>query len=308
MSNNTNLCKAKKQKKDEFYTQLADIEKELMHYKRHFENKTVFCNCNDGPNSNFFRFFDSNFKSLKLKCLIATDYKKDQTQKAFLYEINNNTKTKRLLNENGDFRGQECIELLKKADVIVTNPPFSLFREYVAQLVEYDKKFLIIGNINAVTYKDIFPLVKENKVWLGTGSANGNMEFQVPDSYPLIGASCRTDENGQKYIKMCNIRWFTNLDVSKRHKDLILHKHYNPKDYPKYDNYDAINVDKTVDIPIDYDGVMGVPITFLDKYNPNHFEILGLTSGTRYIGNLPCLAILSGKKLYNRILIKRKSM
>lgn len=183
------------------------------------------------------------------------------------------------LHGDGDFRSAECIELLKQADIVVTNPPFSLFREYVAQLIAYNKKFLIIGNQNAITYKEIFPLIKGNKLWLGCSIHSGDREFGVPDDYPLMAANSRIDENGKKYIRVKGVRWFTNLDYKERHEELILYKRYNPEEYPKYDNYDAINVDKTADIPCDYDGVMGVPITFLDKYNPEQFEIVEFRKG-----------------------------
>ena len=219
-----------------------------------------------------------------------------------LLKSKNNTLT--LLEGNGDFRSDECVELLKQADIVVTNPPFSLFREYVAQLVEYDKKFLIIGNQNAITYKEVFHLIKENKLWLGCSIHSGDREFRVPDNYPLNAAGYRIDENGIKYIRVKGVRWFTNLDTSKRHEELVLYKNYTPEEYPKYDNYDAIEVSKTVEIPSDYDGVMGVPITFLDKYNPEQFEILGLDDHrVNWRGRGPDL---NGKALYRRIIIRRK--
>lgn len=293
-SQNTNLHSAKNAKKDEFYTQLSDIEKELKHYKEHFKGKTVLCNCDDPRVSNFFHYFSYNFEQLGLKKLIATCYK---SQNVDLFSQNNSEKAIYLeytgdkngdntpnadeigikhLNGDGDFRSPECIELLKQADIVVTNPPFSLFREYVAQLIEYDKKFLIIGNLNAITYKDIFRLIKDNKLWFGHSIHSGDREFQVPDSYPLNSAGYRIDEKGNKYIRVKGVRWFTNLDYNERHEDLILYKKYTPDEYPKYDNYDAINVNVTKDIPCDYNGNMGVPITFMDKYNPEQFEIIGL--------------------------------
>jgi len=213
---------------------------------------------------------------------------------------------KTILKNNGDFRSEECIEILKEADIVVTNPPFSLFREYVAQLIEYNKKFLIIGNVNAITYKEIFRLIKENKIWMGLSIHSGDREFRVPDYYPLNAAGFRIDENGIKYIRIKGVRWFTNLDYKERHENLILYKKYNMTDYPIYDNYDAINVDETKNIPMDYDGVMGVPITFLDKYNPDQFEILGID---RYIENNPHYGHrfkINGREIYARILIKRK--
>ncbi|SMN01465.1 Modification methylase EcoRI [uncultured Candidatus Thioglobus sp.] len=294
---NTNLHKANKAKKDEFYTQLADIEKEVIHYKKHFKNKVVLCNCDDPRVSNFFHYFSYNFEKLELKKLIATCYKNQEMdlfsqhdcEKAIYLEYEgdkNNNKIPdteeigiKYFKSDGDFRSDECIELLKQADIVVTNPPFSLFREYVTQLVEYDKKFLIIGNMNAITYKETFKLIKENKLWLGASIHSGDREFGVPKDYPLHAASSRIDENGNKFIRVKGVRWFTNLDYKERHEDLILYKTYNQADYPKYDNYDAINVDKTKEIPIDYAGAMGVPITFMDKYNPEQFEILGITAG-----------------------------
>lgn len=295
MAKNTNLGQAKKAKKDEFYTQLTDIEKELRHYKDHFRGKTVLCNCDDPKVSNFFVYFVRNFKELGLKRLITTCYKNTQPDLFSQHDEehavwldyqggdDNNpdvaaiAATARPLKGDGDFRSAECIELLKEADIVVTNPPFSLFREYVAQLVKYEKKFLIIGNINAITNKDIFPLIKENKMWLGASIHSGDREFGVPFDYPLEAAGCRQDENGNKYIRVKGVRWFTNLDYLEHHEKLDLYKQYNPEDYPKYDNFDAINVGKTSSIPCDYDGIMGVPPTFLDKYCPEQFEVLGLT-------------------------------
>lgn len=303
MANNKNLHEAHRAKKDEFYTQLSDIEKELNHYTRHFKGKTVLCNCDDPRVSNFFRYFALNFQILGLKRLIATCYMNDnpdlfsqgESVNHSIYsdfdgsfECNeltdfSNIKSKKLHGDGtysaGDFRSQECIALLKQADIVVTNPPFSLFREYVAQLIKYDKKFLIIGNVNAVTYKEIFPLIKDNRLWLGCSIHSGDREFGIPESYPLTAAGFRVDEKGNKFIRVKGVRWFTNLDYSERHEELILYKNYNPKEYPRYDNYDAINVDKVADIPCDYDGVMGVPITFLDKYNPEQFEIVEFRRG-----------------------------
>ena len=291
MANET-LKSAKKNKNDEFYTQLCDIEKELSHYKEHFYGKTVLCNCDDPRVSNFFRFFALKFKDWGLKRLITTCYKnqdvdlfsQNDCEKAVWLDYygnpNDNTSTDfstvevKELKGDGDFRSKECIELLKQADIVVTNPPFSLFREYVAQLVEYDKKFLIIGNQNVITYKEIFKLIKENKLWLG--SSLSFIAFKVPDYYEEKTTRFWIDENGQKWRSMGNVCWFTNLDIPKRHEDLVLYKQYTPEEYPKYENYDAINVDKTSDIPQDYNGVIGVPITFLDKYNPEQFEIVAL--------------------------------
>ena len=309
---NKNLTDAMRAKKDEFYTQLIDIENELKHYREHFRGKTVLCNCDDPYESNFFKYFALNFNTLGLRKLIATcyngspvqgnelmidfgDFTEEPKKKAFKVEITevadfngdgvvnltdvqyllqNDRNVLTMLKENGDFRSHECIELLKEADIVCTNPPFSLFREYVAQLMKYEKKFLIIGNMNAITYKEIFPLIMQNRIWFGKSIHSGDRKFNVPDDYPLHAAGCGVDENGRKFIRVKGVRWFTNLDYKDRHEDLILYKTYNPEDYPKYDNYDAINVDATNDIPCDYDGVMGVPITFLDKYNPDQFEII----------------------------------
>lgn len=267
---NTNLHKAKSAKNDEFYTQLTDVSKELVHYKHHFKGKIVFCNCDDPTWSAFWKYFHLNFAELGLKKLISTHYDMNERTYKMEYEggDDNNVEAgvKTDLEGNGDFRNQECLELLDECDIVVTNPPFSLFREYVATLVEYGKRFVIIGSMNAITYKEIFPLLKENLIWLGY---NPVKEFIQPDG---------------SIKKFGNILWFTNLDISKRHERLILWKNYTPEEYQKYDNYDAINVDKVSDIPCDYNGVMGVPITFLDKYNPEQFEIVG---GSMY-DNTPC--------------------
>ena len=289
---NKQLTGAKKAKKDEFYTQLADIEAELKHYRGHFVGKTVLCNCDDPRMSNFFYYFVLNFHFLGLKKLITTCYKNQNPdlcseniseQAVYLvYEgedigIPPNPTIAGLvrpLEGDGDFRSKECIAFLEEADIVVTNPPFSLFREYVAQLIKYDKKFIIIGNINAVTYKEIFPLIQRDQVWLGPSIHSGDREFEIPSSYPLEAAGSRTDDEGRRYIRVKGVRWFTNLDFPQRHEELTLYKKYSPEGDPHYDNYDAINVDKVADIPCDYDGVMGVPITYLDKHNPDQFEIL----------------------------------
>lgn len=292
---NKNLSRAKAAKKDEFYTQLEDINNELLHYTKQFSGKTVLCNCDDPRVSNFFTYFAYNFKFLGLKKLITTCYKnqnmdlfsQNKCESAVYLEYMGDKNGNSIpdaeeigvkpLKGDGDFRSKECIELLKEADIVVTNPPFSLFREYVAQLMEYDKKFLIIGNLNAVTYKEIYPLIENNKMWMGASIHSGDRKFWVPDDYELKAAGCGIDETGRKYIRVKGVRWFTNLDYKERHNNLILYKNYLPESYPQYDNFNAINVDKTSDIPCDYDGVMGVPITFLDKYNPEQFEIVGLT-------------------------------
>ena len=292
---NRNLNKAKEAKKDEFYTQLEDINNELRHYREHFRGKTVLCNCDDPRVSNFFTYFAYNFEFLGLKKLITTCYKnqnidlfsQNQSDQAvyLVYEGDKNGDHipdaeeigVRPLKGDGDFRSKECIELLKEADIVVTNPPFSLFREYVAQLMEYDKKFLIVGNQNAIKYKEIFPLLKENKIWLGYQF--GDMKFKVPESYEERETRFWVDETGQKWRSLGNICWFTNLDIKKRHEDLILYKNYTQEEYPTYENYNAIEVPRTELIPVDYDGIMGVPITFMDKYNPEQFEIIGMAHG-----------------------------
>ena len=321
MAKNTNLTDAKKAKNDEFYTRIEDIEKELKHYKDFFRGKVVFCNCGDAIHHNFGKYFSMNFEHLGLKKLICTSFEMDGSHgKVAIYEGNKNGNyitdsdewTTYKLEGNGDFRSAECVELLKQSDVVVTNPPFSLFRDFVAQLVKYDKKFLIIGNMNAITYKEIFPLIKDNKIWLGVSIKSGDRKFYVPDNYPLNASGCGIDENGKRFIRVKGVRWFTNIEDANCNLPLDLYKKYNPKDYPKYDNYDAINVNKTKDIPMDYDGVMGVPITFLDKYCPTQFEIVGLTSSSRectygqLIGNATTRAMIGGKKIYARILIRRK--
>lgn len=304
MAKNANLHNAKSAKNDEFYTQLTDIEKELKHYKQHFNGKVVYCNCDDARESNFFKFFSLSFEHLGLKKLICTGYKAEGKGVALIYEGDKNgnhmVDAEEInvveLEGDGDFRSAECIEYLKEADIVVTNPPFSLFREYVAQLMEYDKKFLIIGNNNAITYKEIFPYIKDNKLWLGVNS-NKTMEFAMPDSYEKWN---RIDD-GVKIGKVPAISWYTNLDHNKRNLPIDLYKTYSPEYYPKYDNYDAIEVSKTCEIPMDYDGVMGVPITFLDKYNPNQFEIVKFRKGD----DDKDLSV-NGKCPYFRILIRHK--
>lgn len=312
---NASMSAAIKAKNDEFYTLLTDIEKEMRHYRKHFKGKTVLCNCDDPFESNFFKYFVLNFKRLGLKKLIATCYatspiagqqlslfdvvggEEEQRNKPYkavvtkvydvtgdggvdmfdvaeLFKKHENELTE--LEGDGDFRSNECLALLDEADIVVTNPPFSLFREYVATLMEHDKKFIIIGNSNAITYKEVFPLIMQNKLWLGvTRSGTGSMWFRIMDDFPV--KSGQKVENGVRYQTIGNSAWFTNLDVKKRHEEMILVKRYTPDDYPHYDNYDAIEVSKIVDIPLDYSGVMGVPITFLGKYNPDQFEIVGIT-------------------------------
>lgn len=275
MAKNDNLHKAKDAKNDEFYTRIEDVAEELRHYKKHFAGKVVFCNCDDPTWSAFWRYFHLNFSELGLKKLIATHYDRTEPTYKMEYEGGDDNDVevgvKTPLEGNGDFRSRECLDLLDECDIVVTNPPFSLFREYVSTLIQHGKKFLIIGNKNAITYKEFFPLLKENKVWIGYSSPS---EFDTP--------------NGMTKKINGLTRWFTNLDIQKRHEKLILWQRYYDDDgnplpdaeerYPHYDNYDAINVDRVADIPVDYKGVMGVPITFLDKYNPDEFKILGYTA------------------------------
>ena len=347
---NKNLNAAKTAKKDEFYTQLTDIERELQHYWPHFRDKVVLCNCDDPYESNFFKYFALRFNQLGLKKLICTCYDgspvvgtqlslfsldKEGNEKKTAYKveitevpdvngdgaidltdvellIKDDKNVLSSLHGNGDFRSQECIELLKEADIVVTNPPFSLFREYIGQLMEYGKKFLIIGNQNNVTYKEIFPLLMENKVWLGYKT--GDMAFKVPDDYEARETRYWQDETGQKWRSLGNICWFTNLDHNKRHEMLDLVCRYSSEEYPAYDNYNAINVNKVDNIPYDFDGAMGVPITFLDKYSPDQFDILN-ANDYRKKESIPIKThglikdkegAINGKPTYARILIRNK--
>lgn len=325
---NKDLNKAKAAKKDEFYTRLEDIELELKYYRHHFKGKVVLCNCDDPRCSNFFRYFTLNFEVLGLKKVIATCYKNQDVdlfsqhkcEKA-VYQIyegdkNNNRKVDneeidvKPLKGDGDFRSKECVELLKEADIVVTNPPFSLFREYIAQLIQYKKKFLVLGNKNAITYSEIFPLFKENKIWVGVMPMTREIYFDVPQEYIDEGLRMKKDrtivKRGDKYMARSPSIWFTNLEHDKRNVEIPLFKKYSPQEYPIYDNYDAIEVSKTSDIPFDFFGVMGVPITFLDKFNPKQFEIVGLD---RYVEDNPHYGhrfTLNGKETYARILIRRK--
>lgn len=349
MAGNKNLNNAARAKKDEFYTRIEDINNELYHYQKFFAGKTVLCNCDDPYESDFFKYFAIKFNELGLKKLIATCYAGspivqteldfwgtvnenptfDKRTQAIRLDVNelrdwngdravdlldvqwllkNNRNSVTYLKGDGDFRSQECIAALKEADVVVTNPPFSLFREYVAQLVEYDKKFLIIGNKNAVTYKEIFPLIMQNKIWTGYRPWTGGMWFISvdEDNFDKI-------VDGKK-LKNASAVWFTNIDIVKRHEDILLYMNYSPEQYPRYDNYDAIEVSKTAEIPMDYDGVMGVPITFLDKYNPDQFEIVGCTesegvgasNGLWHDDSLYKQATINGKKIYKRLFIRRR--
>ena len=347
---NQRLHQAKSARKDEFYTQLNDIQLELKHYKNEFRGKVVFCNCDDPYESNFFKYFALNFNSLGLKKLIATCYDpspiagiqlnlfeetiiEKREKKAYKIEIEeitdengdgsidlsdveyllrNNKNVLTQLNGDGDFRSNECIELLKQSDIIVTNPPFSLFKEFIAVLNEYKKSFIIIGNTNALKYKECFQLFMDNKMRTGYTHFNTGMFFQVPDAYEKF----HHIEDGKKIARVSTSCWFTNLPVRKHNENIILYKGYNPEDYPKYDNYDAINVNTYTDIPFDYNGIMGVPITFLDKYNPNQFEIVGCSDrggDNRSAINAIRLTLkaedspkINGKKLYTRVFIRRK--
>ena len=334
---NSTLHSAKNAKNDEFYTQMADIERELRHYREQFRGKVIFCNCDDPYESNFFKYFALSFNFLGLKKLIATCYAgspiantqlslfdhepvEDKTTRAphkieivevedyngdtavdladVEYLLRNKKNVLTRLKGDGDFRSPECIEFLKQADIVVTNPPFSLFREYVAQLMEYDKKFLIIGSMNAITYKEIFKIIKENKLWVGYGFAGGNAYFKVSPENADYAAGVYDPETST--VKFRNVHWFTNLDTTKRYEELKLYKTYNATGYPQYDNYEAIDVSKVAEIPVDYDGVMGVPITFLDKYNPKQFEIVKFRKGV----DDKDLSI-NGKCPYFRILIRK---
>ena len=313
------LKKAKFNKNDEFYTQLCDIENELKHYKAHFKDKVVFCNCDDPRVSNFFKYFASNFRELGLKKLIASCYKRQQEdlfdveefEKAFSYQYTNEEgEQDKLISDkivyfegDGDFRSDESLELLKQSDIVVTNPPFSLFREYVDQLVQNGKQFLLIANINAITYKEIFKLIKGNEAWLGINLGRGVSGFIVPDHYELYGTEARVSSNGDRIVSPNNCFWLTNLDTSKRHEDICLTKKYhgNENEYPAYDNYAGINVNKTKDIPSDYEGCIGVPITFLHKFNPAQFEIVKFRKGD----DEKDLSI-NGKCPYFRILVRNR--
>lgn len=328
---NRSLHAAKTTKQDEFYTQLSDIEKELRHYTKHFKGKTVLCNCDDPRISNFFHYFSHNFEKLKLKRLITTCYKNQDSdlfsthkaEKGVYLEYRGDKDGNRVpdpaeigvhpFKGDGDFRSEECIALLKQADIVVTNPPFSLFREYVQQMIEHGKKFLIIGNQNAISCKEIFEAIKQNQMWLGYTHP---IAFEVPDHYEMREVRSWRDENGRNWRSLGNACWFTNLDIAKRHEDLIAVKPFNPKTHPNYDNYNAVEVSRYKDIPINYDGVMGVPVTFLEHYNPEQFEIIGSDYEVRQ-GQLPELikrewngkidrGYVNGKRLFARILIRRK--
>jgi hypothetical protein len=311
-ASNTSLHAAKRAKNDEFYTQLTDIEKELRHYKDHFRGKVVFCNCDDPEWSNFWTYFKLKFDYLGLAKVVATHYARGAASYKLEY-FGGGNEVKTVLAGDGDFRSSECVALLKESDIVVTNPPFSLFREYVAQLVEHGKQFLVLGNNNAVTYKETFRLIRDNKMWLGYG-VNETMEFRLSDEYARWS---RVDEEGHKYGRVPAISWFTNLSHHKRNEELILFRQYfgNENRYPKYDNYDAIEVSKVADIPVGYEGAMGVPITFLDKFNPAQFEILN-ANDIRRRATVPFKehglikdkdGTIDGKAVYVRIVIKLKT-
>ena len=341
---NTGLNKAAKAKKDEFYTQLIDIEKELKHYKEQFKNKVVYCNCDDPFESNFFKYFAANFNALGLKKLITTSYVrspivggqlplfqvaglKPKGKEPLKIEINRVTDldsdgaigltdVKQLLKQDanvtkslkgdGDFRSKECIELLKQADIVVTNPPFSLFREYVGQLTEHNKKFLVIGNTNAITYKETFKLIKDDRLRTGYTNFNVGMFFIVPSNWEKFH---HIDEDGNKIARVSTSCWFTNLEVEKHKQDITLYKKYNPEEYPKYDNFDAIEVPKYLEIPMDYADPMGVPVTFIDKHNPNQFEILGNLGSYAPDGySLASAIYINDRKIFKRILIKNRKV
>lgn len=336
IATNKNLQHAKTAKNDEFYTTLSDISKELKHYKGHFKDKVVLCNCDDPRVSNFFHYFSYNFEKLQLKKLITTCYKsqsmdlfsQNDSEKAIYLEYTGDKSGDNVPNPeeigiihlqgDGDFRSKECIDLLKQADIVVTNPPFSLFREYISQLIEFDKKFLIIGTWNVITYKEIFPLIKDNKVWIGINSNRNFSGFIIPKHYNLSGTEARIDENGNRIVSTNNTCWFTNLDNTKRHEELILYKKYIPEEYPVYDNYNAIDVSKTNEIPMDFKGIMGVPITFMNKYNPDQFEIIASDTeikeglfpdiiNKKWVGKID-RGYIKGRRMFARLLIKNKRL
>lgn len=326
---NTLLNQAKRAKKDEFYTQLSDISNELKHYRKHFRDKVVYCNCDDPRVSNFFQYFALNFEKLGLKKLITTCYKNQEmdlfsqndSEQAIYLEYKGDKNGNNIpdadeigtipLKGDGDFRSKEGIELLTQADIVVTNPPFSLFREYISQLIEHDKKFIIVGHQNALTYKEIFPLIKEDKLWLGYGFKGGAGHF-INEHYEDYATATDRKEG---MIRVSGVVWFTNLDISKRHEDIILYKDFSSEEYPKYDNYNAIEVAKTKEIPKDYKEIMGVPITFMNKYNPEQFEIIGATEseGKGFSNGIwkeesnVAQAMINGKRVYKRIFIRNKN-
>lgn len=354
-SGNATLNHAFIVKKDEFYTQYEDVAREMMKHREQLKGKTILCNCDDPFESAFFRFFVLNFDKLALRGLISTCYAGSPiagreyplegatgAYKAVVTEVPDEHLVRpdgsldleplftmegnslEHLAGDGDFRSDECVTLLNKADIVVTNPPFSLFREYISLLVRHEKDFIILGNMNAATYKEVFPLFCNNKVWYGESIRSGDRKFYVPDSYPLNAAGCGIDEGGRRFIRVKGVRWFTNLDTSRRHEPIELTCRYAPEEYPRYENYDAIDVGRTQNIPVDYDGIMGVPITFLDKYSPDQFDIIMLANGNarsnvsskilKEAGYRPHsedrggVGIINGRRVYARILIRRKSL
>lgn len=350
---NATLNRASLVKKDEFYTQYEDVAREMVRHRDNLKGKSVFCNCDDPFESAFFRFFVLQFDKLGLKSLTTTcfdsssfagqEYPLDGVTGAYKSVVTEVPETPLIrpdgsldleplfampgnslehLRGNGDFRSDECKKLLETADVVATNPPFSLFREFIAQLVDYKKDFIILGNMNATTTKEIFPLFQDNRVWYGETIRSGDRKFYVPDDYPLNAASCGVDESGRRFIRVKGVRWFTNLETKQRHTTIELTRDYSPDNYQKYDNYDAINIERTQDIPGNYDGVMGVPITFLDKYSPDQFEIVMLANGNAranvspevlaqvnyraHVEDRGGVGIINGKRVYARVLIRRK--
>lgn len=349
---NGSLNRAFKAKKDEFYTLYEDVEKELVHYPDKFRNKHVLCNCDDPFESAFFRYFILNFEKLGLSSLKSTcyassplagqEYPLEAGNRPYVTEVNHVPEDDLVLPDgsldletvfsmegnsiswlegDGDFRSEECIELLKSADVVVTNPPFSLFREFITQLVEHQKDFLILGNMNASTCREVFPLFRDNKVWYGQSIRSGDRKFYVPDTYPLSASNCGIDETGRRFIRVKGVRWFTNIDNARRHETIDLKKTYDADRNPRFDNYAAIEVSRTMDIPVNYPDLMGVPITFLDRYNPKQFEIVMLANGNARTNVTPetlslvgyeandkdkgGVAMLGGKRSYARILVRR---
>jgi len=354
-SGNAKLNHAFIVKKDEFYTQYEDVEKEMLHHRKQLKGKSILCNCDDPFESAFFHYFTVNFNNLELASLTSTCYAESSlagkeyplesgagAYTAVVTEAPDETIVRpdgsldleslfsmpgnylAHLAGDGDFRADECIDLLRKADIVVTNPPFSLFREYMNLLKSHNKDFIVLGNMNATTTKEIFPLFRDNKVWYGESIRSGDRKFFVPDSYPLNAAGCGIDENGRSFIRVTGVRWFTNLETSRRHGSLELTSLYSPDEYPHYENYNAIEVGRTQNIPIDYDGVMGVPITFLDKYSPEQFEIIMLANGNarsnvsskilsevkyrRHAEDKGGVGIINGRRVYARILIRRKPL
>ncbi|TXE58302.1 type II toxin-antitoxin system RelB/DinJ family antitoxin [Serratia ureilytica] len=354
-SGNATLNRAFIVKKDEFYTQYEDVSREMLKHRDQLKGKTILCNCDDPFESAFFRFFVLNFDKLGLSGLTSTcyagspiagrEYPLEGVTGAYkavvtsvpdeplerpdgsldlipLFAMPGNSLVH--LTGDGDFRSDECEALLKEADIVATNPPFSLFREYISLLERHEKDFIILGNMNAVTYKEVFPLFRDDKVWYGESIRSGDRKFHVPDSYPLNAAGCGIDEIGRRFIRVKGVRWFTNLDTSRRHEPIALTLSYTPDEYPRYENYDAIEVGRTQNIPVDYDGIMGVPITFLDKYSPDQFEIIMLANGNARtnvsaetlaeVGYRPHsedrggVGIINGRRVYARILIRRKSL